>query len=126
MTRSEIERWATAYIQAQEDPTLLTVENHPLWWAVENFMLPADGPPAGDCWATILEVLSRNPGEQVLGMLAAGPLEDLIEYHGTDFIDRIEDEARRSPIFRELLGNVWESSTPEVWGRIEKLQQRLQ
>ncbi len=58
-------------------------------------------------------------------MLAAGPLEDLIEYHGPDFIGRIEDEARRSAIFRELLGEVWESSTPEVWGRIEKLQQSL-
>jgi hypothetical protein len=75
--------------------------------------------PAEELWQGILEVLSRNPSETVLGMLAAGPLEDLIHYHGPAYVEAIELEARRNPSFRHLLGGVWESSTPEVWHRIE-------
>jgi hypothetical protein len=124
MTRTEIESWAAAYIRAQQDPTILE-DDHPFWWAIENFMFNSDGPSAEDCWLAILEVLSRNPPKHVLGMLAAGPLEDLIEYCGPDFIERIELESLCNPAFRDLLGGVWESSTPEVWARIEKTQQKL-
>jgi hypothetical protein len=54
----------------------------------------------------------------VLGALAAGELEDLIEYHGPAFIERIEQEAARDPRFRCLLCGVWRSSTPQVWARV--------
>ena len=120
MTRNEIEVWATAYIQAQQDPDILK-GNHPLWWAAANFMLPVSSSATpDDCWQAIIEVLARNPPDKVVGMLAAGPLEDLIEYHGAEFIDRIETESRRSASFHHLLGGVWESSTPEVWARVQK------
>lgn len=122
MSRQEIEAWATAYIQAQQDPTLLH-EGHPLWWAVEKFMMPAtDSVTPEDCWAGILEVLARDPPESVKGILAAGALEDLIDQHGPEFIERIEAESKRNPAFQHLLGGVWESSTPEVWARVEKVQ----
>jgi hypothetical protein len=122
MSRQEIEAWATAYIQAQQDPTLLH-EGNPLWWAVEKFMMPAtDSVTPEDCWAGILEVLARDPPESVKGILAAGALEDLIDQHGPKFIERIEAESKRNPAFRHLLGGVWESSTPEVWARVEKVQ----
>jgi len=122
MSRQEIEVWAAAYIQAQQDPTLLKKGNS-LWWAVEKFMSPLpDGTSSEDCWVTILEVLSRKPPDSVLGVLAAGPLEDLIDYYGPEFIERIETEARRNASFRHLLGGVWESSTPDVWARVQKAQ----
>ncbi|MGT2431445.1 DUF6869 domain-containing protein [Cupriavidus basilensis] len=54
----------------------------------------------------------------MLGALAAGELEDLIEYHGPAFIGRIERQAGRDPRFRRLLCGVWRSSTPQVWARI--------
>ena len=117
MTSSEIEEWASAFIAFQQDPDR-NREDHPLFWAAEKFMLPGEWADAEDCWKTILEILSRDPSDTVTSILAAGPLEDLIHHAGPQFIDRIELEARRNPAFRQLLGGVWESSTPDVWARV--------
>jgi hypothetical protein len=73
---------------------------------------------AEDGWLCVLEVLSRTKSEQVLGILAAGALEDLISEWGPEFIDRIEMEARQSTDFRALLFGVWESSDPGVCARV--------
>ena len=70
-------------------------------------------------WELILDVLNRDQSEHIVGMLAAGPLEDLIEYHGPQFIERIETTARKDPAFRHALGGVWESNSPEIWARVE-------
>jgi hypothetical protein len=107
--------WVDAYIEAQQEPRPLE-EGNPHWWAVNRFW---EADPE-DCWLAILATLSREPPAKVLGVLAAGPLEDLVEYHGSRFIERIEAEARRSSTFRSLLSMVWKSSTPEIWARIEK------
>lgn len=117
--RKRIEGWADAYINAQLDPGLLRGD-HPLWWAVEDLMLPQEPEHAEDCWRVILRVLAQEPPEKVLGILAAGPLEDLIERHGALFIDRIEEEAKIDPAFRELLRGVWESGQHEIWARVQR------
>ena len=70
-------------------------------------------------WALILEILAREPSQRAIAALAAGPLEDLIDEHGPQFIERIELLARRDPKFRHLLGGVWESSTSQIWARVE-------
>jgi hypothetical protein len=89
MDRSQnIEEWASAYIAFQQDGRSSN-ENHPLWWAAERFM---QDPGAEDCWSAILAVLAKNPPDSVIGMLAAGPLEDLIHQAGPQYIDRIELE----------------------------------
>ena len=110
-----LKTWVDAYIKAQQDPNLLE-QGNPHWWAVNRFW---DADPE-DCWLAILATLSKYPPAEVLGTLAAGPLEDLIEDHGPKFIGRIEAEAGRNSAFRELLSRVWQSSTPEIWARIEK------
>ena len=117
MDSQTIRDWATAYIALQLDGDH-QLDNHPQFWAAEQFMSPGTSASAEDCWAAILEVLSRNPPEQVIGILAAGPLEDLIHAAGPDFIERIEIQAHRDSAFRRLLGSVWESSTPEIWTRV--------
>ena len=91
----------------------------PIWWSIDRFMELKTSSQAEDAWAAILEVLGRTPSDKVMGVLAAGPLEDLIEKWGPAYIERIESEARKNPAFRNLLGGVWRSSTPEVWARIE-------
>ncbi|WP_407067648.1 DUF6869 domain-containing protein [Marilutibacter alkalisoli] len=118
MDSQAIKDWATSYIALQQDSGR-SLEGHPLFWAAEHFMLPGDSASAEDCWAAILEILSRNPPESVIGALAAGPLEDLIDASGPEFIERIELQARRDPAFRHMLGGVWASSTPSIWSRVE-------
>lgn len=71
-------------------------------------------------WRFILKVIGRDAPKQVLDYLAAGLLEDLIALHGESFIDRIETEARLSPLFRQTLHGVWQNRTPpDLWARVE-------
>ena len=117
----EIDDWAKAYIAAQQDPKRLK-NNHPLWWAIDRFfgVLDKDARAAAEnAWKAILRVLELDPPAEVLGVLAAGPLENLIDVHGAAFIDRIEVEARRNPQFRALLNGIWQSSTDAIWSRVE-------
>ena len=92
------------------------------WWAVERFMHFPDLGHAEDAWIAILEIVARKPPAQVISMLAAGPLEDLINKWGASFIERIELKARQEPDFRHVLGGVWQCRSPEVWARISRLR----
>ena len=118
MKKEELRNWISAYIRYQEIENNVS-EDNPDWWAVQKFFdLGPDHPEF--CWKAILGILGQKPNNSVIQILAAGPLEDLIEDHGEKYIDEIEDEAKRDPDFKHLLGGVWESSTPEVWSRILK------
>jgi len=123
MTDDEFERWIAAYIARQASDAIPGPDNDPQFWAVDTFFRLNDEDPAL-CWKAILEILGRKPGDKVLGVLAAGPLEDLVGCHGPAFIDRIDAEARRNPDFRSLLGGVWQASTPEVWQRVLRARGR--
>jgi hypothetical protein len=117
----DIDEWARAYVEAQQDPSLLRGD-HPLWWTVERFMSILGGEEkakAEDAWKAILRILELDPPDEVVAILAAGPLEDLIDDYGSLFIDRIEIESRRNSKFRHLLGGVWKSSRTDIWARVE-------
>jgi hypothetical protein len=60
----------------------------------------------------ILEVLKRNPQPRVLANLAAGPLEDLLVYHGPAVIERVEALAAEDTVFSQLLSGVWRNAIP--------------
>ena len=115
MSPAEIEAWASAYVEYYRQPN--RADDDPLWWAIERFM-PRDADPE-DCWCAILEILSRHPSGDVIAVLAAGPLEDILVRHGPRFIDRIEQLSKEDPAFRDLLGGVWQNSmTSEIWKRV--------
>ena len=120
MEKEKFDKWVAAYIMYEADPNNER-DNHPLFWAAEKFMeiIHLDEAPE-EYFEAILEVVQRNPGQEVIAQLAAGAMEDLIHHHGPQYIDRIENEARKNPQFRHLLGGVWESSTPDIWARIER------
>ena len=115
MASSDLEAWAAAYIEFQREPN--RSETDPLWWAVEKFR--SRDVNAEDCWRAILQILCANPPQNVIAVLAAGPLENLLVRHGAQFIDRVEQESRENAEFRYLLGGVWSSSIPwAVWHRV--------
>ncbi|AMA60424.1 DUF6869 domain-containing protein [Bradyrhizobium sp. CCGE-LA001] len=67
----------------------------------------------------VLEVLKIEANPVLLSLLAAGPLEDVIN---AATIDRIEREARVNERFRELLGGVWYYRAPdELKARLDAL-----
>jgi len=57
----------------------------------------------------IIEVVRIEQHPRMLGLLAAGLVEDLLVAHGPDVIDAIEVEARGSLRFRQMLSGVWTS-----------------
>jgi hypothetical protein len=73
-----------------------------------------------ETWSLILEILSKTDLVHVLAVLAAGPLEDLLAFHGEKVIDRVEVEAKANPRFKNLLLGVWQRSTmsEELWKRV--------
>ena len=77
-------------------------------------------------WPAILEILQRASTEDQVAVLAAGPLEDLLAFHGPEFIDRVECEAARNPRFRQLLGGVWQNRILlEIWERVQKVRREV-
>ncbi len=115
----KLQEWALAYIDFQSKDELPD-EGDSSWWPVWKFYdLGEDNPE--DCWNAIQLIIDKTDNEKVLGMLAAGPLEDLIEDHGHKFIERIEAEADRNPKFYKVLSWIWESGSHDIWSRIEKV-----
>jgi hypothetical protein len=64
----------------------------------------------------------RNPeARRVVGNLAAGPLEELLDRHGSLFIEAIEKEARSDRRMAWTLGGVWQSSMGnDIWARVQR------
>jgi hypothetical protein len=68
-------------------------------------------------------VLGRieDPSSNLLAVLAAGPLENLLVENGNVVVEQVEELARRSPEFRHLLNGVWDSTIhPEVLSKLAK------
>jgi hypothetical protein len=107
---------ATVHLDYQSDES--TLDNDERFWSVECFGKLSKVAPelCLDAVITCLQLLS-TPHQA--GMLAAGPLEDVIANHGATVIDRIETLARRSPRFRYLLTGVWSqgNDASPIWAR---------
>jgi len=55
------------------------------------------------------------------GLLAAGPLEDLLADRGCEVIDLVEQLAKQQPEFRKLLSGVWKHGMDdELYARVQK------
>lgn len=99
-------------------------EYEELFWAYEELDDLCSSSP-DDAWEIVLGVLARNPSDGEVGMLAAGPLEDLLARHGRAIIERVEREARHSLAFASLLGGVWQNTmADDIWARVRAVWDR--
>jgi len=97
-----------------------------VWFGGEHTMFDACTEEPETAWLAILQILQRGLTEEQTELLAAGPLETLLSWHGAVFIDRVEDQARSDPRFNHLLGGVWRQEMPEeIWGRVEKARKQV-
>jgi hypothetical protein len=58
-------------------------------------------------WRITVKMIKKTTDESALAYIAAGPLEDLLAYHGDVFIERIEMLARQDPHFCVALTSVY-------------------
>lgn len=82
-------------------------------------------------WPLILALLASAANDHEIGLVAAGPLEELLRMYGHDFIDRIEAEARTNQALRLALEGVWLRGTlrqePDVVAdRVDRITARTE
>lgn len=66
-------------------------------------------------------VSSEVPDYELMGVLAAGPLEDLLAEHGELIIEDVEALAKQDPEFRKCLVGVWKNAMGDaLYGRVQK------
>lgn len=93
------------------------------WFGGEHSMFDYCTEVPEVAWAAILEILKRDLTDDQRALLAGGPLETLLAWHGAAFIEREEQEARRNAAFKALLGGVWRQDMPqEIWDRVLKVR----
>jgi|SRR3569833_140346 len=91
------------------------------WFNGEHTMFDACTETPEIAWPAIVQISEQKLTDEQKALLAAGPLETLLAWHGAAFIDQIEQQAQRSTSFRHLLGGVWQRDiSPEIWNRVEK------
>ncbi len=105
------------------DPKNIGIEN-PHFLGFDEFLWVVQDFPE-HAWQAILAVVADPRAEPFLGNLAAGPMEDLLSYHGDTFIDRVEAEAKKDPKFSYMLGGVWQFQMSEkIWNRVQTVWDR--
>jgi hypothetical protein len=125
MNREHRDQLIATYVKrfASDSPNSLSMgkdEDNPTFWAYSELAdIVVDRPL--EAFELVLEILAATDDENVLQVLAAGPLEELIHHHGLLVIDAIEREATKNPRLIGLLTGVWKTGPQEVWERIEAL-----
>jgi hypothetical protein len=118
MREPQIEALVNAWLEFQHTP-----EGTPEWTARRSIVDTFDDLCTIDperAWAAILRVIELESDDDILGVLAAAPLEDLLSRHGEAFIERVEERARADRRFLRVLRGMWQLSiTDEVWGRVK-------
>lgn len=126
MSPIERENLVSAYIAHNKsrvvfgaDLVLTERSTEETFWAFEKMCELARRDP-DLCFSVILEVLASTHDQDVIAVLAAGPLEDVLVHHGARMIPKLEKVAGRDERFKHLLAGVWPSRiAPDVWARIE-------
>jgi hypothetical protein len=93
------------------------------FWAFEETCeLLSDDPER--LWLITLRLIEQAPDDAALAYVAAGPLEDILAFHGPTFIERVEDLARRDSRFLLALSGVWGQVrlSPEIHARVRAIK----
>ena len=122
MSEARFQRIVDAWISAQ-DVEHDAPEYDPSNWAIQLVIRWHIRDKPKQVWRLIVAVLERDVSEEVLGMIAAGPLEDLLSDWGPDYIECVEEFARTNEKFRGLLPGVygWIRMSKDVWIRLQAL-----
>jgi hypothetical protein len=119
MTETEIWQVAIDWIRFHSAPMNSQEQFDTAWATTKQLDLVLDE-EFEDLWRLILVIHSLDKSPKILGILSAGPIEDLLGRSGEQFIDRVELVARFDPSFAKVLGGVWQNSmSNEVWTRLQ-------
>jgi hypothetical protein len=71
-------------------------------------------------WRYLDALVASAADANALGVLGAGPIEDILRYHGRTYAVALEERALRDPRWREALTGAWgwEELDPDVRDRL--------
>jgi hypothetical protein len=70
----------------------------------------------------IIEIAVTTDSEEILGYLGAGPIEDLMLYHGEQVIENLAAKAKAEPKIKVALQSVQiEKEDTKAWGRFYEI-----
>lgn len=77
-------------------------------------------------WLIILKIIERNKSNTILEQLSSGHFKNFIIYHGKNYIELIEKQAREDHDFAILLGGLLDGETfkmvdDTIWERIKSV-----
>jgi hypothetical protein len=124
MTDNDALSLATDWIAYWQAPEGSIEKDELSWTADKEWQLIREAPQ--HAWKLILAIVKLDPPAEILAAVSAGPLEDLLSYHGEAMIDTVEAEARHNTRFATLLGGVWKNALPHaVWVRVQALRETV-
>ena len=124
MTEEALDHLADTWVRHRHAPED-SEERSETFWAIEEAIdLFFDG-RSEELWQLILKIHERDHSIAIQQVLSAGPIEDLLSNFGEQYIERIEDKARKDPMFAKALGGVWQSNmSDEIWARLQAVWDR--
>ena len=122
----ELDEIVAAWI-AGENAEYKSPEYERHWWAIERVLDWSLERDTDQLWQFILAAYNQEEmSPKAAAVFAAGPIENLLAFDGTRFIERVEELARKDPKFNWLLGGVWRSSmTDDIWQRLQSARHHV-
>ena len=106
------DEWLAAQIHEKKDGEF----NH---WSVDYVIDMTFEDQYPELWKFIKLTYPKDCPDNVLGVLAAGALEDFLVGAGEEYYEEISELARKDQKFKHLLGGVWQNEmSPEFWSKI--------
>ena len=119
MTSDERNQLAKAWIALQTTPQHAPEYNSLFWSFEQTYDLVREDPV--EAWKLILTIWSLDRSAPTRRSLSAGPIEELLCFHGESMIPHIERQAKADPSFATLLGGVWQNTMSDsIWNRLQE------
>jgi hypothetical protein len=118
VTKDERNQLAKAWIALQTTPRN-SPEYNSLFWSFERtYNLVREDP--SEAWKLILTIWSFDQSLPTRKGLCAGPIGELLCFHGEYIIPYVERQAKVDPSFARLLGGLWQNTMSDaIWNRLQ-------
>jgi hypothetical protein len=118
VTGDERYNLAKAWIALQTTPPHSSEYNSLFWSFEQTYDLVREEPI--QAWKLILTIWSLDRSTPTRRSLSAGPIEELLCFHGDFMIPHIERQAKADPWFATLLGGVPQNTMSDnIWNRLQ-------
>lgn len=108
--------WISLHLAEKDSP-----EYESEFWAFERLDQLIHNKP-NEALRVIFEISVTTDSEEIHGYLGAGPIEDLMLYHGEQVIEDLAAKAKAEPKFKVALRSVKiEKEDTKAWGRFYEI-----